>query len=438
MPVTDADANPSPEVLAARPQNLSDIGLEQRFLLELTAKHLYHDGMQTLAQLAAKMALTGTIVETLLDELRQQGCVEVLAPSQWNPALRYRLTDTGRTLALDGFTKSGYLGPAPVPLEQYVRMVEAQSVRRFVVTRERFEAAFRDVVLAAEIRDRLGSALHSDRAFLIYGEPGTGKTYLCRKLAQLLGDAILVPHAITVGNSVIRFFDPTVHRPLPSDDTTVGIRYEGHDPRYVRCQRPVVLSGGELTLDMLELRYDPVTRLTQAPVHCKANNGMYIIDDLGRQRVAPVDLLNRWIVPMEERVDYLTLETGVRFAIPFDVVLVFSTNLNPLDLRDPAFLRRLGYKIRFKPLSCLEYLAIWRQELAARGLEFDQEVLTQVFDRYRRERRSMLPCHPRDLIGLAAGLSRYRDGAARIDAESITSAWRTYFVDSSADKEASP
>jgi predicted ATPase with chaperone activity len=430
MSVTDASPNPSPEVLSTRPQNISDTGLAQSFLLELVAKHLYHDGVQTLAQLAARMTLSGTIVETLLDELRRQSCVEVLAPSESSQALRYRLTDAGRTLASYGFAKSGYLGPAPVPLEQYVRMVEAQSVRRRVVTRERFEAAFRDVVLPEEIRDRLGPALNSDRALLIYGEPGTGKTYVCRKLARLLGDAILVPHAIAVANSVIRFFDPTVHRPLIGDDCAAGIRYEGDDPRYVRCQRPVVLSGGELTLDMLELRHDPATRLTQAPVHCKANNGMYIIDDLGRQRVAPVDLLNRWIVPMEERVDYLTLETGVRFPIPFDVVLVFSTNLNPLDLSDPAFLRRLGYKIRFEPVSRLEYLAIWRQELATRGLEFDQETLTQVFDRYRLERRSMLPCHPRDLIGLAADLSRYRDGTARIDAESIAKAWRTYFVDS--------
>ena len=203
----------------------------------------------------------------------------------------------------------------------------------------------------------------------------------------------------------------------------------GHDPRYVRCRRPGVMTGGELTLDMLELSYDADSKQYQAPLQLKANNGVFMIDDLGRQRVAPVDLLNRWIVPMENRRDFMYLGSGLHFPVPFEVVLIFSTNMNPLELADEAFLRRIGHKVRFDTLNENEFEGIWHQVCDERGIEFNKEILDYLLkEHYAKEQKPMLPCHPRDLIGLALDMIHYKDENAEITPETIKSAWQSYFV----------
>jgi len=245
----------------------------------------------------------------------------------------------------------------------------------------------------------------------------------------LLGDSILIPHAIAVNNNVIQYFDPSYHQPVNQAVAPGSVRLnQGHDPRYSLCERPVVITGGELTLDMLELQFDGVTRRYRAPLQLLANNGMMVIDDLGRQRVAPIDLFNRWIVPLEEKQDFLALQSGQHIAVPFDVVLAFSTNLNPLELADEAFLRRIGYKIRFETLDSGQYTAIWQQLCQVRGIEYDAKPLKFLLNElYLKEKRPLLPCHPRDLIDLAQDFGRYHDRPG-ISTEALQWAWDSYFV----------
>lgn len=416
--------------LAPRPRTLAETGLDRDFVAELISRHLYAAGVLTLGQLTERLALAGSILEGILGFLRKEARVEVLGGAPGSTELRYALTDRGRAVALEGLLRSGYIGPAPVPLDAYTAVVRAQSVRHSLITRALMREAFQGVVVRESLLDQFGPALHSGRAIFVYGPPGTGKTYLTQRLASLLGDAVLIPHATTIGDAVVQVFDPVLHQPaVEAHPPASTILREGHDPRYVLCRRPAVLTGGELTLDMLELQYDPAHKLYRAPLQLKATNGLYIIDDLGRQRVAPVDLLNRWIVPMETGVDYLTLGSGQRFSVLFDVVLVFSTNLNPLELADEAFLRRLGYKLRFDTLDPGEYEAIWRQVCAQLGITFDASMLSYVLKRfYAGSQVPLLPCHPRDLLGLVADHCRYHGEPVQVTPENLDFAWNTYFI----------
>jgi predicted ATPase with chaperone activity len=415
--------------LAPRPRALAETGLTKQFTYELVAKHLYRAGVLTLPDLAKRTSLAGTVLEEVINFLRSDAYVEVLGGLEGGN-LRYSLTDRGRALALDSLTKSGYVGPAPVTLNEYTRVVLAQSVHDRSISKSLMEGRFADMILQKGLLDQLGPALHSGRAMFIYGPPGAGKTYVAQRLARIFDDSVLVPYAISVGDAVIQYFDPVYHEKVdePHSPNTIMLG-EGYDPRYIRCLRPAVMTGGELTMDMLELSYDPATKQYRAPLQMKANNGLFMIDDLGRQRVSHVDLLNRWIVPMENRRDYLYLGSGTHFPIPFEVILAFSTNMNPLDLADEAFLRRIGHKIRFEYLNRTEYEGIWRQVCNERGIKFNPEVLEYLFEElYEKQHANMLPCHPRDLIGMALDQMRYTGSGTNIKDSDIHSAWRSYFI----------
>jgi hypothetical protein len=415
--------------LAPRPRSIADTGLSVNFLSGLAAKHFYSGGVLTIPELSDRTALAGPVLEDLIALLRGEACVEVRSAIDGG-GLRYALTDKGRALALDALAKSGYIGAAPVTVKDYARVTKAQSVHSRVITRSEMEAAFSDVVLKEHLLDQLGPALHSGRPIFLYGPPGAGKTYVAKMLSRLLCDDILIPRAIAQGDQVIQFFDPVYHHPVDERDNPASVMLEqGYDTRFLRCKRPAVITGGELNLDMLEMAYDPSTRQYQAPLQLKANNGIYMIDDLGRQRADVTDLLNRWIVPMEESQDYLSLGSGEHFAIPFEVVLIFSTNMDPLELADEAFLRRLGYKIKFDYLNTDEFDRIWAQVCAQRGIELDTSVLQYVkHDLYKIYKTPMLPCHPRDLIGLALDQACYQGRDAAITIEDMQSAWNSYFV----------
>lgn len=420
--------------LTARPRTLAETGLSQDFLADLISKHLLMGGVLDLHQLAERTALAGSILEQVLNALRKESRVEIRSATENSTGLRYAMTERGRTEAMNALLRSGYMGPAPVPLRHYEKVVLAQSVHRCTTTRKAMKEAFADVVISENKLNQLGPAVHSGRAIMVYGHAGTGKTYICKRLARLLGDDVFIPQAIAVGDEVIQFFDPILHRPVSEKADGPGLHLqEGHDPRYVLCRRPVAISGGELTLDMLELDYDPATRQSHAPMQFKANNGLYIVDDLGRQRVPAVEILNRWIVPMEEKLDYLTLGTGKRFPVPFDVVLIFSTNLNPTALADEAFIRRLGYKIRFDPISAAEYRGIWRQVCEEYEIESDPALLDYVFALYSAHKKPLLPCHPRDLLGLALDQSLFQDNARWIAPKYLQLAWESYFVNQYSD-----
>ncbi|MDR5899528.1 AAA family ATPase [Halomonas vilamensis] len=417
---------------APRPGTVAETGLSLLYLGDLLIKQLFEQGVLDLHQLSRESALAGSVVEEVCRFLREEGRVEVRGQGA-SGALRFALTDRGRASALEALNRDGYSGKAAVTLEEYSARVREQALSEVGINRDSVMQAFADTVIDPALLDQLGPGLHSGRAMFIHGHAGTGKSYIARRLVRLLPGDVLVPHAILVGGKALRCYDPAVHKALddPAEATPATQLYleQGHDPRYVRCHRPCVITGGELSMARLEVQYDSATHIHQAPVQLLANNGMLVIDDLGRQQMTPTELFNRWIVPLEERRDFLALSNGYHFSVPFDVALVFSTNLDPLSLADAAFLRRIGYKIRFAPLEREAYLAIWRQQCQAQGLPFEAELADFVIDElHTRFDTPLLACHPRDILSLAQDQLDYQ-GRNAPDREILRWAWQTYFGD---------
>lgn len=415
--------------LVKQPNTLKNTGLDEELLIDLVLKHLYDGSILDLLQLTQRLKLAGSIVENIILKLRKDARIYVNSHQETN-SLRFQLTDLGRSDAVNALLRSGYLGPAPITLEHYTQIIAAQSVFDLTLTRKELVNAMTGVVIDNVLYEQLGPAIHSGRPILIYGRAGTGKTFVCKHLAKLLGDNIYLPYAISVGREIVQYYDPLIHQEITLNTSENSLAFAGKtDPRLLLCQRPVAISGGELTMDKLELTYDPVARTSQAPIQMKANNGMYIIDDLGRQKMPPINLLNRWIVPMEERTDYLSLPTGQQFPVPFNTVLIFSTNIHPLDLADEAFLRRLGYKIHFKPIDESKYKQIWFNIVNERKLLEEKGILDFLFSLYKQKNRVLLPCHPRDLIGLALDMAAFKNNKGHLTLENIKLAWHTYFID---------
>jgi hypothetical protein len=263
----------------------------------------------------------------------------------------------------------------------------------------------------------------------IYGPAGTGKTYVTHRLSRLFREIVLIPRAIAIDETIVQVFDPLLHKAVDVSERQSVMLQQGHDERYTACERPVIVTGGELTMDLLDVRYDPTTRQYEAPLQLKANNGMFVIDDLGRQKMAPDALLNRWIVPMNEKRDYHALGSGRHFVSPFDVVLVFSSNLHPLELTDEAFLRRIGHKIYCGYVSREGYEQIWENICEDRDVAFDPETLRFVIEELHNRRNvPLLPCHPKDLIEIALDKAAYIGQPKQLTDELLTWAWDTYFV----------
>jgi SpoVK/Ycf46/Vps4 family AAA+-type ATPase len=289
---------------------------------------------------------------------------------------------------------------------------------------------FKGVSISERVLDQLGPAMHSGKAIFIYGAPGTGKTYISHRLAKLLNDSVYVPYAISIGDTVIGVFDPQIHIAHENRTENVSLKFsEGYDTRYLLCERPIVTAGSELMMEHIEVVYDVDAKQYHAPLQLKANNGLFLIDDLGRQHVPTVDLLNRWIVPMEEKVDYHNLRSGSHFSVPFDLILLFSTNFPPKDLADDAFLRRIGHKIRFQALDAQQYQTIWKEECQKYETKFDPLLLNYVLTKlHTKFEVPLLPCHPRDLLGLALDYARYQDIDDGLNKELIDKAWDNYFI----------
>ncbi|TBW54345.1 AAA family ATPase [Marinobacter halodurans] len=419
----------SREALCPRPHSLEATGLDFFFVADLVLKHLSQQSNQTLALLAQNLCLPGAVLEPVLSGLRKEARIEARGAGAGEHGIRYALTDRGRADALDALAQDGYCGPAPVPLAAYAELIEKQSVSHCSVTARDIRDLFRNTVLDETLIDQLGPAVHSGRALFVYGPPGSGKSYITRQLIRLLNDPVFVPYSILVGGTVVAVFDPEFHHPVRQMAQNPVNLMQGHDPRFQLCDRPEVVTGGELTLDLLDLTFDSDRKQYQAPLQLKASNGMFLIDDLGRQTMPPLSLLNRWIVPMEEKRDFLHLRAGQHFAVPFDMLLVFSTNLNPLELADEAFLRRIGHKIRFSSLESEPYLRLWRQVCEQQGIEDNPEVTHYMMtELYPRQGSALLPCHPRDLLGLVSDYCRYLGQPPELGIDAIRWAWKTYFV----------
>ncbi|HEX5341064.1 MAG TPA: ATP-binding protein [Duganella sp.] len=419
---------------ARAPRTMDETGLPFLFLVELLSKVLFQRGQVRLPELASHLKLSISVITPLVTHLRNEKLCEVTRSggSGTDADLTYHLTEAGMQRAIACLNRNSYAGPAPVTLAAYVAQMESQSVRHLHVTRADVQAAFHDVVASPLVLDQMGAAMNSGRAIFIYGLAGSGKTFLAERLCGLLQGAIAVPYAIMIDGEVVPFYDPVQHRPIdhapPGEEA--GELQRPLDPRWVRnLQRPTALTGGELTLEMLDLRFDPNTRLYQAPPHLKANNGIFIIDDLGRQRCSPLELMNRWIVPMDRGVDYLSLHTGLVFQVPFDVVVVFSSNFLPERLSDGAFLRRLGYKIEVPPQTPAEYQQLFRQACAQYGIAFDAAAFDYLLSGlHAKDETPLLACYPRDLIRQVRDLARYESTPPALSQRALDWAWHNYFA----------
>jgi len=413
------------------PQRLEDTGLDFSFVVELLAKVLYLRGQLRLPEISAHVKLPVGILEPVLALMRTERLCEMSRRGETEGAMLYSLTDSGRARAQDFLARSQYSGPAPVSLKAYVEQVQKQSILNMAVDRQRVRDVFSGVVIKEPLLDQFGAGMASGRAIFIYGPAGSGKTYIAERLVGLASDDVAIPYAIAVDNEVIQVFDAVIHQPVAQEKTVGAVLNLGNrdDARWVLCHRPAVIAGAELTLSMLDLQFDAQARFYQAPPHVKANNGLFVVDDLGRQLLSPRDLMNRWIVPMDRRIDYLTLHTGKKFLLPFDLTLVFSSNLPPSDLADPAFLRRIGYKIFVGPMEEGDYRKVFKDTCTELGIPFIEEQYRFLLGQYHeRTGTPLLACLPRDILSQVRDFSRFNGIPTELSAELLDWAWNNYFT----------
>ena len=421
------NAAPPPPVL----KSLQDTGLGMDQIEQLLIKTLYGGGATGLA-LAERMRLPFTMLEPLIERVRAELLVEVRGSAGAGASgYRYALTDAGRDRARQYLDISQYVGPAPVSLAAYLTQMRTLAAARQYIDRERLREGFSHLVINDQVLEQLGPAVNAGKAVFLYGPPGNGKTVIAEGLGRALGGDMYMPHAIDIDGHVITMFDPINHESLEEDaEASSVISIAPRDRRWVRIRRPVVMVGGELTLDMLDLTFNPMTKFYEAPIQLKANGGVFLVDDFGRQRIRPQELLNRWIVPLESRIDYLTLHTGKKFQVPFDVLIVFATNLDPASLADEAFLRRIPYKIPIVDPTTDEFTRIFDLNCRRRNLRFHQVMVAYLQRRhYSPNGRPLRACHPRDLLDQVTALCRYRGVEPSITRELLDAACASYFVD---------
>ncbi len=412
------------------PASLEATGLSHSVVKDLVLKHLQRGGDLPIAELASKAALPLPMLEKLLAVMRIERLVEIPRRGSFDADVRYALTETGHNRTEQALRANRYIGPTPVSLSDYVAQVARQRVAGERVTPARVEQVLRSLVLSRDLVATLGAAVNSQRPLFLYGPSGAGKTWLAEHLVEVIEGAIWVPHAIEVDGEIVQVFDPMVHRRIGAAQASGALdRARQPDGRWVLCHRPVVRLGGEMTLAMMDLELDPLTRFYKAPAQLKANNGVLVFDDLGRQRSSASQILNRWIVPLDRRVDYLSLHTGMTFQVPFDVLVIFSSNLSPASLDDPAFVRRLGYKIRLDPLDETAYRRVFRQACERAGIEHDEaaaDFLIGVL--HARSGMPLLPAYPLDLILKVRDRAVYEGAEAKLTPDALRWAWALYFA----------
>jgi hypothetical protein len=418
------------------PATLEETGLSADQVAQLLIKSLYAGEAAGLA-LAERVRLSYSILEPIIEQARVERLVEVRGATGTGTAgYRYMLTDAGRDRARQYFDVNTYVGPAPVPLSQYELVMAELRASRGYVDRERLQRGFTHLVIDSDILDQLGPSVNAGKALFLYGPPGNGKSVIGEGLGRSLGGDMYIPYALDIDGHVITVYDPVNHETLEteaegsSESLSEIIKTAPRDRRWVRIRRPVVMVGGELTLPMLDLTFNTISKFYEAPLQLKANGGIFLVDDFGRQRMRPEDLLNRWIVPLESRVDYLTLHTGKKFQIPFDVLVVFATNLDPKSLADEAFLRRIPYKILVGDPTIERFTSIFEMNCRRRNMKFHQVMVAYLHRRhYAPYGRPMRACHPRDLLDQVTALCRFRGQEPVITRELLDAACASYFLD---------
>jgi predicted ATPase with chaperone activity len=431
MPASAVPTSP-PAFEPPPPRNLDETGLNLGFLSDLLMKIMYFEGYISGATIAERLKLPFTgVVDQVLEFLKREQFCEVRSASGGfgEQAYQYAISQKGREKAREALDRSQYAGAAPVPLAVYNQAMLKQSLKNFVVNQRSMKQALVDLVINDRTFGQIGPAVNSGRSIFLFGPPGDGKTAIAERIGRMvLGGDILVPYAVEVDGQVIKVFDSVNHQRIPDD---VGqLKSRQRDARWARIRRPVITVGGELTLESLDLTFDDVNKFYEAPFQMKANGGMFLIDDFGRQQVRPRDLLNRWILPLEKRIDFLTLRTGRKIEIPFDVLIVFSTNLAPKDLVDEAFLRRIRHKIEIGDPSFDEYREIFKRVCEAKSIPYDERALGYLIQEYYIKRRAKLRAvHPRDLVDQIVDISRYMNVPARLTKDLIDRACQAYFVE---------
>jgi len=408
-----------------RPQSLSQLDVPQSVLEDIALKTLYLSGSLSVLQLAERMCLSYEVVDALFCQMRlEQLC---LVTGMTGHVHQIAITAQGRTRAMELLAHSHYTGAAPVAFESYVKQTREQSVKNTAVRAADVHRAFAHLVIDEETLRKFGTALNSGSSVFLWGPAGTGKTTMAETLSRVLAeDEVWIPYAVEVDGSIITVFDPSIHKRVPESEP------EDRDARWVLCQRPCVLVGGELTAEMLDLQFNPITKFYVAPAQMRANNGVLIIDDFGRQRLRPDELLNRWVVPLDRRIDFLTLAGGKKIEVPFEMLIVFASNMDPAELVDPAFLRRIQTKIKIGEVSTEQFCEIFRRVAADKRVSYDPGIPTDLIDfiqiSLKQELRS---CYPRDIMNQICWAAQYEGLQPYVDRASLKRAIDAYFLSKS-------
>lgn len=434
----EAPVTGAPDAKPPVPESLEETGLSEAFVTDLILKTLYLQGARSGTELESFLRLGFGILDPLLMDMQQRHFIEVRG-SEGHGRIGYTfdITGEGRTRTREIMQGSRYCGPAPIPLGEYWESVRLQSTRGLQIGREAIRQGFSHLVFDDEFYDTLGPAINSGKSLFLYGHAGNGKTSIAEAVANMLGSSIYIPYAVEVDGQVIQIYDPVSHRSPEEgadakiDESRPFLRpVPDADPRFVQIRRPVVMVGGELVLDELEVQFDEQTGVFRAPPQVKANCGVFIIDDFGRQRVRPRDLLNRWMVPLDRHVDFLNLPMGHKLPVPFECLLIFATNLNPSELVEEAFLRRIQYKILVDNPSREEWRQIFRTCCENAGLEYSDEGVDLVFEQFYGA-RGIPPraCHPRDIVNHVLDMARYLGSEPASSGKMLELACRSYFLD---------
>ncbi len=408
-----------PAFYPTSPEKIEDVGVSESLLLDIMVRRLSLEGTSNLAGLGEKLKLSHPVVNHLFNTMRQHHLVEVkgmLGNDYW-----ITLSGAGRALATERLQISKYAGAAPVSLDDYTNATKLQAAE-VDISRKSLRNALSDLVVTDQILDKLGPAVISQTSIFLYGPTGNGKTSLAERLLRVYQDSILMPYAVEVDGQIITLYDPVVHKRIETEESEI-------DPRWILCKRPYIMVGGELVPAMLELRLDEPSGIYAAPLQMKANNGIFLIDDFGRQLISPRDLLNRWIVPLDRRVDYLSLQYGVKFQIPFEVMVVFATNLDPNDLADEAFLRRIHNKIYIEPVHQHTFDEIFRRVAASRNIMLENDSCENLRKLCLADGRTELrACYPLDIINILTSIGRYEKRPVSVTKDELLRASSMYFA----------
>jgi hypothetical protein len=415
------------------PSSIKEAGVGHKLLFDLILKLMHVEGLSTVAILAGRIRLPPVLVAELVEEAREFALVESLGARgrDLSSELRYGLTGKGRDWASEALERCQYVGPAPVSVEAFRDQVERQRITRERIGPEQITRSFAHLVLPEDLLARLGPAVNSGKSILLYGRSGNGKTAIAEALRDAFSDVVAVPYCIAVDGQIINYLDAHVHQAVPnghSDELSQSFGPK-RDRRWVACRRPVTVVGGELTLDMLDLVFDGAAKFYEAPAHLKATGGIFVIDDFGRQRASPESILNRWVVPLERGVDHLSLRTGKKFPVPFDGLVVFSTNLTPTDVADQGMLRRLHYKLEITEPSKEDYARIWAQVCRERGIELPDDLVAYLEEAfYARGAVPRAGYHPRYLVDQVKAMCEYAGRPLQLDRRLLGLAWSNLFA----------